>query len=399
MPNEDFRLRRAEAERRQKRRSTIITCVFVIVVIVVMLSVGAFALEHDGNHGTTGSAARDAGDLTREVVDSSGRTVRLPETVDAIACMDSFCGEMVVMAGGGAQLCGVPNGVKSDVLLQRMYDGLAEVHSTSGSAVNIEQFMSDGCDVVLVRDTLTSAERQKLSNAQIPYVIVSYEDVPGQIEAMRLVGEVCGGDAMQRADELANFAERTVKLVEERAARLSAQERKSVYHSINSVLTCDGAGSLGADWIDRTGCLNVSRNESAGSQGDYQATLEQIYAWNPMMVICNNASATEEFGSQQRWAGLEAVAMGQLLTIPTAATRWGQRGSVETYLGMLWLGCTAYPELYGDIDLRSYVSDYYRQFFGIEIDDELWETILSGEGLRASATGNGAGGGNGNGGN
>lgn len=49
---------------------------------------------------------------------------------------------------------------------------------------------------------------------------------------------------------------------------------------------------------------------------------------------------------------------------------------------MLWLGTTVYPEVYGDIDLRAEVTDFYQNVAGIQVDDALWDKILSGRDIR-----------------
>ena len=82
-----------------------------------------------------------------------------------------------------------------------------------------------------------------------------------------------------------------------------------------------------------------------------------------------------------------AVADGRVYNIPVGATRWGQRGSVETWFAMMWLGITAYPEYYGEIDLREEVAAFYGTVLGIDVDDALYEQMLSGQGMRKQATG------------
>ncbi|MFV0441203.1 MAG: hypothetical protein ACK5LV_07935 [Lachnospirales bacterium] len=71
--------------------------------------------------------------------------------------------------------------------------------------------------------------------------------------------------------------------------------------------------------------------------------------------------------------------------IPIAATRWGKEGSFETYFAMLWLGTTVYPEYYKDVNLKDEALSFYNDIIGIEIDDQTYELILAGEGIRKSS--------------
>lgn len=368
----------------------------LLATLAVIACIGGFAWFAGGGPQQPGSdpAGADATQpaATQTVEDMAGRQVEIPAEPRHIAALDSFSGEVCVLAGAGERLFGAPGGVISNQLLAQVYPGLADIERLSGNSVNAETLMAGGVDAVLVKSDLYtgSTETEKLERLGIPFVVVGYGTVEEQMKAIRLVGKVCGGEASERADAIADYYEQTAKLVEERAAQVPASERARVYHSVNGALTCDGAGSLGEDWIARTGAVSVSAQESpTGNSGDYEATLEQVYSWDPDLVICSSAAAAREFQTEARWSGLGAVAQGRVRVLPVSSSRWGQRGDPETFLAMLWLGKELYPELYEDIDLKETVTSYYRDIIGLEIDDETWEQILAGEGLRAQGSGNG----------
>lgn len=393
---EDLRQRRYEEERARKRKGLIASWTFVALVVA---AIGLFAVSQletgSGVEPDDVLASTGADVSLQTVTDSEGREVSIPEEPQAIACLDSFSGEMAIMAGAADRICGVPSGVKSDSLLMQKAPDADGWASLSGNAVNVEELLRRSCDVALVRPSLSDAERKKLSNARIPYVVVGYEDVSSQLVAMRLVGQACGGAAQESAKRIVDFAEMVVADVEARVADVPQDARMSVYHAINDVLTCDGRASLGADWVWRAGCVDVSAEQEGGLQGDYSATLEQIYAWAPDAVICNAASAARSFQAEERWVALSARTVGRVWVIPTGATRWGQRGSVETYLAMLWLGAQAYPDRFADVDWEQMVRDYYADILGIKIGDEQWAQVIAGEGIRAEGSGSGSGNGSG----
>lgn len=402
--NRERRAREAATSRRMSALISGAIAVFIIAALGIF-GVSSFAqrethLAETGNASSSAilaNKAKQSSGAMHEITDSEGRSVSVPENPQAIACFDSFAGEMALLAGAGSRVMGVPGGVKSDVLLQEKFPGLSDVEQLSGNSVNIEALMSAGCDVALVRPTLSDTERAKLAKANIPFVVVSYTDVPSQIEGMRVVGAACGGEAVAAAEKLANFASETVALI---AERVKGADSPRVYHAINNALTCDGTGSLGADWIARVGCVPVSAGEGTdagtGGNGDYQATLEQIYAWNPDFIICNSSSVTSEFKTQERWKGMRAVSEGRVLQIPIGATRWGQRGSVETFLGMLWLAFQVHPDLFADLNFHSMVVDYYRDYVGLTISEYTWNKMLDGS-LRSEGGGSGSGTGGGGG--
>ena len=384
--------------RRRKARHVALSAV-VAAAIAAAFALGAY-LQGGGSLWDAFSFGGASGGATRTVVDSVGREVQIPEEPQAIAALDSFSGDVCVLAGADERLMGAPNGVRSNVMLQQLYPGLSQTAVLSGDTVNIETMAAEGVDVALVRREMHDAgeETAKLDQLGIPYVVVDYEDVEGQIAAIRLVGDVCGGDAARKADEIADKYQEAVDLVEERAALVSDDERVRVYHSINDALLTDGVESLGADWIARCGAVDVSADaQGSGTLGDYSATLEQVYVWDPDVIICNTAEAADYIASEASWAGLSAVEEGRVYNLPVSTSRWGQRGDPETFLGMLWLGKTIYPDLYADFDLKEWTVSYYRDVIGLDVDDQLWERILAGEDMRAQGSGTGGGSGSGGG--
>ncbi len=367
-----------------KRLKTIISVIVTLILLIgVLFAIGINAspsqFDHEEPSGVDISMA--------SVVDSEGRSVSVPVDPQRIAIMDSFSGELAIMIGAGDRICGIPNGVKSDVLLQNIYPDLNQVSSLSGNSINTETLLSFECDVAIVKASMSEEERAKLDKVGIPYVVVGYSTIEEQMEAIRLVGDVCGESSSTKAQELVKFYQDTCALVSDHTQKIAPEDIRSIYHAINDSLLTDSATSLGRDWIELAGCKNVSVSEGATHASDYSTTIEQIYSWDPDVVICNAASTAQEFLTDEKWAGLRAVSSQNIHTIPTGATRWGQRGSVETYLALVWLGTTVYPEYYTDVDLQTYVTDYYQTFLGITITDELYQEMLSGSGLRIESNG------------
>ena len=331
--------------------------------------------SHDG--GASGTLA---------ITDCAGRSVEVPANPRRVAGLDSFTGELMVMCGAGSQLVAAPGGVASDVLLQQLYPGLKGLPAPmQNGAINIEELFSCNPDAVLVKQEVFAAkgQRELLDKTGLPYAVVGYDSIDGQIAAMELVGRVCGGQVEERAHALAQYYRDVLAEVERRAQGIADDERVRVYHAINALVATDGTTSLGGDWIKAVGAVDVSaEDEQALTATDYTASLEQIYDWDPDVFVCNSAETTKYLLEKENCAGLRAVQEKRCYTVPVGATRWGQRGSVETYLAMLWLGCTIYPERYEDVNLQQRVAEYYKTFLGIEVDDELYNQMLSGEGLR-----------------
>ena len=333
-----------------------------------------------------GNSNIQTNDETRIITDGVGREVEIPEECNTIACVDAFAGEVMVMTGGGEKMCCCPGGVKSDDLLNQIYPDLENVTVVqSGGDINAEALLDLKPDVILLKEGMYEVPEQaaKIDKLGIPYLVTKYADMDEQINMIRMIGEVAGGSINDKANDIATYYEDTIKLVEEKKASIPEEDRVSVYHAINSINRTDGPTSLGADWIDAVGCKNVSVGEDLKMDGNfYTAGSEQVFVWDPDFVICNDFMAAKFFKENEMFAGLRAVQEGNVYNIPVGATRWGQEGSTETFFGMLWLGKTVYPEAYSDFDLKAEVFNFYENTLGITLDDETYEKIISGQGIR-----------------
>lgn len=360
------------------------------IFIISILALCCVLLPGCGATSHVLSEVDEAGRQTTHLVqDCDHRQVEIPYKLNHIACCDSFAGELCIMSGGGPQIIGCPNGVRSDKLLQEIYPDLQDktIH-LSGGHLNVETLLEYRCDLAIVRPNLSEAEYLKLDKLGIPYLIVGYSNMEEQMEAMRVVGEVLGGEPKEKIDQLIDYYKDVIDLVGDRTSQVEENSRFKVYHSINDALLSDGYQSLGKDWIEKAGAQDLSAQADLGPSKDYIVAPEQIYTWNPDVIINNSAQATKEFMTYKNWEGLAAVENGRVYTVPTGLSRWGQRGSVETYLACLWLGTTLYPDLFADIDFKQEVVDYYKVFFNIDVDDQLYASMLAGSGLRQAGSQN-----------
>ena len=372
-----------KASRINARIMTLMLCLALLVMTAVLFS----------SCGRTETPPPAAATVT--VTDCVGRSVTVPKGSARIAALDSFAGEAMVLAGAGSQMCACPGGVRSDVILQEIYPKLVDVPAAASSgAVNIEALTEAGAELAIIKESMyeSGGETAKFDKLGIPYIVIGYTTMEEQIDALKLIGSVCGGEAEERMERITDYYEQTIKTVQNHTNKIPENERIRVYHSINEIVRTDGKDSIGTDWIQTAGAINVSVElDTRLENNDYKSSLEQIYAWDPDVVICNAADTTDYMYTDSKWTGLRAVREKQVKTIPVGATRWGQRGSVETYFAMLWLGCELYPDVYADIDLKKEVTTFYGEVLGVDVSDELYEQIISGRGVRKAGNNTGDG--------
>jgi len=325
----------------------------------------------------------------KTLIDCVGRQVTIPAEVRNIAALDPFSAELLIMIGAGDKLVAMPRGIQSNEMLRRIFADIENVAVVQQSgSINAEALMDLQVDVILLKSDFytAEAEKNKLEQVGLPFLVIDYLNMEEQIYAYQLVGEVAGEKFSLKTEQICSFYRDTVDKIKVVAAQIPPKERVNVYHAINEVVRCDGGQSLGADWTLTAACNNVSALDKAAlAADDYYTTPEQIFVWDPDLIICNEPSTAEYLQTQQRWQGLRAVYEDSVLTIPVAASRWGQKGSTETFFALMWLAKTVYPAYFTQLDLQAEVSNYYRDIIGQEISFTDYEQILTGEWKRIAS--------------
>ena len=323
---------------------------------------------------------------TIRVTDCVGRTVDVPKDPQSICCVCPFSGPMIVMFGYGDRVTTSCNNMTRSNLLTMMCPSIADavVVKSSGS-VNAEAVLEYDTDLIFVNDGTyeTPEERAKLDSLGIPYVVVGFDDLESQLEAMLVIGRAL--DAEDKAQDYVDWCKGVYADVEKSLSDESG-ETVNLYHAVNEATRTDYAGSICDEWITMTNVNDVSLSSDLSVEGGKAyTTLEQIYAWDPDMIICNEAGVDDYIMTDEKWAGLRCVRNGTVYQIPVGISRMGHPTSTETPLALMWLANLLYPEQY-DIDFAQELKDYYLRFYDFEIDDDMVQAILQGDEMRSAKT-------------
>ncbi|MDD3878869.1 MAG: ABC transporter substrate-binding protein [Syntrophomonas sp.] len=318
------------------------------------------------------------------ITDCIGREVKVPVQISRIACLCPESAYALAMFGEGNKMVAVVGGVKRDLILTEMYPGIKDLPVPKSSAViNIEELVKTDPDVVFVKkDSFSSeAEVQKLNKSKIPFLVVDFNSMKGQQYAIEMMGLVIGAE--DKAQKYNEYYQNCIDRVQKRVATIPQEERVKVYHSINEATRTDIKGSLSADWLEATGADNVSLNKDLKSlEGKYFASLEQILLWNPEVILVNEMGVADYILTNKQWSPLQAVKNKKVWQLPNGISRWGHPSSPETPLAILWTAKTLYPEKFLDLDMAAETKAFYKDFFGLELSDDVVDRIIAGEGMR-----------------
>ena len=322
------------------------------------------------------------------VTDCADRTVIVPADPQSICTLCPFSGPMTVLLGKGDKITSTCNNVARSKLLAAICPSVenAVVVKNSGS-MNAEEIMALDTDLIFVNVEMyeADAERAKLETMGIPYVVIDFLTIEEQFRAVRVLGAALQNE--EKAEAYIAWFQNALDLVDETVTTVETPPR--LYHSVNEAARTDNAGDYCAEWIAHTKAINVStQTDTLNIDGNKAyTTLEQIYAWNPEIIICNEAQVDDYIMTDEKWVGLSAVQSGQVYQIPIGITRWGHPTSIETPLALLWLAQLLYPDLF-TFNLDEKITDYYQSFFGFTPDSDLIEGMKDGDEMRTAKTNN-----------
>lgn len=322
------------------------------------------------------------------VVDYLGREVTISKPVNRIACGYAYTGHVVTMLGRADDIVAVVGGLQRDKVLTSNYPHIKDLPVPfSSGTINMEELLLTEPDIVFLREDTASNESvvSKLAQLNIPYIVIEFFSMEEQIESISTIGKAIGAE--EKANQYIDYYRKVIEDTEKISSSIPEDERVRLYHSVNEAVRTDIKDSLPADWIKVTGGINVSIEDELKTSGDKSfATLEQIYLWDPDIIIANESGVPDYMLSNEQWAGLRAVKEKKVYQIPNGVSRWGHPGSLETPLAVLWTSKLLYPQYFEHINLEEETKKYYKDFFDISLDDKQVKQILRGEGMREPKT-------------
>ncbi len=237
-----------------------------------------------------------------------------------------------------------------------------------GSTVSLERLLAMQPDLVLdagdFDDNYRSSAERVWQQTGIPIELVAGR-LPDHPAQLRHVGRLLGVAA--RGEALAQAAEAQLALVDEVLAARPVDTRPTVYYGRGSDGLESGlAGSINTEVIAFCGGRNVAA--AAGSGGLARVSMEQLLAWDPDVVLTQDAAFAAGAPQDPRWRSLRAVREGRLYCAPTLPFGWldGPPG-INRLPGLAWLLARLHPgavPALAPAALRARIDDLYRLLWG-----------------------------------
>jgi iron complex transport system substrate-binding protein len=328
--------------------------------------------------------ARPAWAQGRTITDSAGRKVVVPDRIDHVFVAGPPASVLLYTLAPDAMVGWVrqPTAAEKEFLPAPARD-LPETGRLTGrgDTVSLERLVAAKPNLVLdfgsVTDTYVSLANRVQEQTGIPYVLIdgSFAATPA---SLRLAGDIL--DRAARAATLAAYAEKTFALVDAVLARVPAARRPRVYLARGPEgLETGGRGSINTEIIERVGGVNVA--EGLGGRGNTaNASLEQIIAWQPDVIITLDRAFHQGVKTKPGWNQVRAVAENKVYLAPSLPWGWiDAPPSVNRLIGLRWLLATFYPGEAG-IDLPADTRVFYALFYGMTPDVPQLGRLLGGAG-------------------
>ena len=189
-------------------------------------------------------------------------------------------------------------------------------------------------------------------------------------DAFRTLGTILGKE--ERGEELAKLVEETMTMAAENSAKITEDQQLSVLYSSGSdPLGTNAEGSSQAQALGIVGAKNaVVLEDISNKGGGNMINMEQLYNFDPDVVLVTDAAALEIIETEAAWQELRAVKDGRVYTVPCDPYCWlSAPPSMNMILGVWWLGNLLYPEVY-DYDMTAKAQEIYKVFWNYDLTAE-----------------------------
>ncbi|PAV13517.1 ABC transporter substrate-binding protein [Methanosarcina spelaei] len=227
------------------------------------------------------------------------------------------------------------------------------------SGINTEDLLAVSPQVVitLTKDTKIESEQKE---AGIPFVAASKDTLEEIADSWRLIGKIAGNE--KEGNELGDYWDETIKKVTDQTSKINESDKLKVYYAQSDVTKTVGSRTIMASIIGLAGGISFMeanpQMESANTSEEIQVSLEQIYKWNPDVIITKTAKGRDEILSKEAWKDIAAVKNKRVY----ASTKYEMLDRTQSLMGLMWTSKVLYPDKV-KIDLNKEVKTFYSKVY------------------------------------
>ena len=293
----------------------------------------------------TATAESDEAEGTISVVDQNGMTATIKENPERVVTTALPLPSIYALTGAPIEyLVGVHPGSTSAIensVMASMYPELAGIADNfiEGTDINVEELLKLEPDVVLYWAEYLE-QYEAMNNAGISAVGFKTQgngDVLETLESwLGIMGEIFGTTG--NVEEVIEYGRQVEAEIAEQTAQIADEEKPKVlylYNHSSEDISVSGAEFYGDYWITAGGGINAA----AELTGPTSVNMEQIYEWNPDIIIITTFTETmpEDLYNNtidgQDWSPINAVANGKVYIYVPCYNGWYYYGNTWCWGG------------------------------------------------------------------
>ena len=357
-----------------------------IVLAVTMLAGCGTASTAKTTASASASASASAIPAEVTITDHADRTVTVPTDPKKVAILDIYPlpSLLTVYLNSADSIVAMEpvsmNAAKAGILSQ-LYPDILNVNTDimNGDDFNMEALAALQPDVVFY-NAAKKDEAQQLEDAGLTAVGISatkfnYDAIKTYQEWMSLLDQIYPDYAGKRGTQAGDYASQVYNDVQDKVKDVTDKQKVLfLYQYDDTAMVTSSSKFFGQWWCDAVGAANVAQDVPADNM-NAKITMEQVYEWNPDVIIITNFTKTtpddlynNAIGSDD-WSSVKAVQDKRVYKMPLGVYRTYTPG-IDTPLTLEWLAQAVYPDLFSDVDVASDVKDYYNKLFGVTLTDD-----------------------------
>jgi len=325
-----------------------------------------------------GASLLTAHAFARDIVDMTGRTVTVPDTIERVVTIGSVpVINSFVFAVGKAETLAMGLPVRFNpqrwawqfVFAPQLKEGTDL--QDANYAPDVEKILNAAPDVVLSFEQSTA---DTLAAVDVPTVLLRIQTPEDVKKGVQLVGELLGNAEI--GEEYAHYFDATLERIAAKVADIPEEDRPTALY-LNPINVTQP--HLVAEWWITAGGGHSVTNDGR-SEEVLSLSTETVIGANPDFIILFDPAHVEALKNDPTLSQLDAVKNHRVLVTPMGAHTWGNR-TVEQILTVLWAASAFHPDLFPHDELVAEVKSFYSKFFATELDDTQVEAVLSSVGV------------------
>jgi len=301
------------------------------------------------------------------VTDMAGRKVAVPDKVEKIVTTYKSATQFILALRAGDRLTGVSLKSGQQPLFTALEPDIASLPEVGSKrkGLNMETILGADPDLVILFPYGDGPElADRLKSHGVASIIINPESLALIKETTLLLGEAIGEE--EQADNIIDEYNKILKTVEH-TAELPKSEKKIIYFGNSEITDTVGAEMLQTAVIEHAGGINPAAELKTGF---VKTSAENIIKWNPDLAVVSQfyKGDIDSILEDSRFSQINAFKEGQVYRFPSSLEPW-DFPSPSSYIAVVWLAKTAYPEKFANLNYQKMVNEFYKTLYGKSFEE------------------------------